>query len=70
MQLEEIVKEASKLPEAQQALIAARLLHDLENPYHGVSDEQVAERIREANKNPEALLSLDEFVKGIQRSGT
>jgi hypothetical protein len=70
MQLEEIVKEASKLPESQRALIASRLLHDLETPYHGVSDEQVAERMREAEENPESLISLDEFVKGIRRSGT
>lgn len=70
MQLEEIVKEASKLPEAQRAFIASRLLHDLESPYHGVSDEEVAERIGDTNENPDALISLDEFVKGVLRSGT
>jgi len=70
MQLEEIVKEASKLPESERALIASRLLHDLESPYHGVSDEQVAERIREADEDPDALISLNEFVQGIRRSGT
>ncbi len=70
MHLEEIVTEASKLPEEQRASLASRLLHSLESPHHWVSDEEVAERISEAEKDSNILLSFDEFVSGIKRSGS
>lgn len=69
MQVEEIVREASKLPEEQRASIASLLLHGLEKPHHWVSDDEVAERIREAEEDPSLMISLDEFVSGIKRSG-
>ena len=69
MKVDEIVREASKLPEEQRATIASQLLHGLESPHHWVSDEEVAERVREAEKDPDVLISFDEFVSGIKRSG-
>jgi hypothetical protein len=69
MQLEELVMEASKLPEEQRASIASQLIHSLETPHHWVGDEEVAERISEAEKDPSVLISFDEFKSGIRRSG-
>jgi len=70
MQVEEIFKEASKLPEEQRASIASRLLHGLESPYHWVSDEEVANRIREAEEDPSVMISFDEFVDDVKRGGS
>ncbi len=70
MKVDEIVREASKLPEEQRASIASRLLHGLESPHHWVSDEEVAERVREAEEDPSTLITFDEFVSGIKRSGS
>lgn len=70
MQLEEIVTEASKLSEEQRASLASQLLHSLESPHHWVSDEEVAERVCEAEKDPSVMISFDEFVSGIKRSGS
>ena len=69
MKVDEIVREASKLPEEQRATIASQLLNGLESPHHWVSDEDVADRVREAKKAPDVLISFDEFVSGIKRSG-
>jgi hypothetical protein len=52
MKVEEMVREASKLPEKQRATIASQLLHGLESPHHRVSDEEVAERVHEAAEDP------------------
>lgn len=70
MHVEDIVKEASKLPEEARAAIASRLIHSLEAAHHWVSDEEVLDRIREAEENPSVLISFDEFVSGIKRSGS
>ena len=70
MKVEEILEEASKLPENQRASIASRLLHGLESPHHWVSDEEVKERIAEADADPSVMLTLQEFISGIQRSGS
>lgn len=47
MKLQELSVEASKLPEAERASLAASLLHGLESPHYGVSDEEVMRRMRE-----------------------
>jgi hypothetical protein len=70
MKLEELVTEASKLPEEQRASMASQLLHSLETPHHWVSDEEVAERIREAEEDPSVLISFDEFTSGVRRNGS
>ena len=70
MQVEEIVREASKLPEEQRASIASLLLHGLEKPHHWVSDEEVTGRVREAEEDPSVMISFDEFVSGIKLGGS
>jgi len=47
-----------------------RLLHGLESPYHWVSDEEVANRIREAEEDPSVMISFDEFVDDVKRGGS
>ena len=70
MQIEDIVMEASKLPEEARASIASRLIHSLVTPHHWVSDEEVSARRRAAEEDPSMLISFDEFVNGIKRSGS
>ena len=70
MQVEEIVMEASKLPEEARASIASRLIHSLNSIHHWVSDEEVSARVREAENDPSSLISFDQFVSGIKRSGS
>jgi hypothetical protein len=69
MKLEEIVAEASKLSEEERASLASQLLHGLETPVYCVSDEEVRERVREAEADPGALITFDELVAGLRRSG-
>ena len=69
MKVEEIVAEASKLPEEARASIASRLIHGLESANHWVSDEEVSQRRREAEEDPSVMLSMDEFVAGVKRNG-
>lgn len=69
MKLEEIVAEASKLPEEERASLASQLLHGLETPVYCVSDEEVRARIREADANPGVLITFDELVTGLRQRG-
>lgn len=70
MQVEDIVMEASKLPEEARASIASRLIHSLDTAHHWVSDEEISFRVREAEEDPSVLISFDQFVSGIKRSGS
>lgn len=70
MHVEDIIKEASKLPEEARASIASRLIHSLDAAHHWVSDEEVSARMREAEEDPSALISFDQFVSGIKRGGS
>ncbi len=70
MKLEELVEEASKLPEEQRASFASQLLHSLETPHHWISDEEVSERIQEAEEDPSVMISFEDFVSGVKRSGS
>gem|GEM_PF-801384 len=70
MNLEEIVLEASKLPEEERASLASRLLHSLESPVYDVTDEEVRKRMEEADADPKVLLTFDELVAGLRRSGS
>ena len=67
MKLEEIAKEAERLPEEQRASLASRLLHGLETPVYDVSDEEVSRRMREADENPAVLITFEELVSGLHR---
>ena len=69
MKLEEIVAEASKLPEEERASLASQLLHGLETPVYYVSDEEVSGRMREAGGDPGVLITFDELVAGLHRRG-
>jgi hypothetical protein len=42
-------------------------LHGLESPVYNVSDEEVKNRIIEADKNPDVLITFDELVSGLSR---
>lgn len=70
MQVEQIVKEASKLSEGQRASIASQLLNTLESPHYSVSDEEVARRVAEADSDSSVMIGFDKFVNGVRRSGS
>jgi hypothetical protein len=67
MKLEEIVREAAKLPEEERASLASRLLHGLESPVYEVPDEEVIRRMREAEEDPSVMISFDELISGLRR---
>jgi hypothetical protein len=69
MKLEEIVEEASKLSEKERAFLASKLLHGLQIPIYEVSDEEVTNRIKEVEENPNLLLTFDELVAGLKHRG-
>ena len=69
MKLDEIAEEASKLPEEQRAALASRLLHGLESPVYDVSDEEVFRRMKEADDDPDVLITFDELVAGLKNRG-
>ena len=69
MKLEDIAAEASKLSEEERASLASRLLHGLETPIHEVSDEEVVQRLREADADPSVLITFDELVAGLEQRG-
>ena len=69
MKLDEIAEEASKLPEEQRAALASRLLHGLEPPVYDVSDEEVFRRMKEADDDPDVLITFDELVAGLKNRG-
>jgi hypothetical protein len=66
MKLEELTAEAAKLSEDDRASLAARLLHGLEKPHHGVSDEEVLNRVREGDANDEVMITFDQLVSGLR----
>ncbi len=66
MKLEELMAEAAKLSEDDRASLAARLLPGLEKPHHGVSDEEVMNRVREGDANDEVMITFDQLVSGLR----
>jgi hypothetical protein len=69
MKLEEIAEEASKLTEKERGALASRLLRTLDKPAYDVSDEEVLRRVREADENPEVMITFDELVAGLRPRG-
>ena len=69
MKLEEIAAEATKLSEEERASLAAQLLHGLETPVYAVSDEEVSNRIAEAGRDPDMMITYEEMFAGIRRRG-
>lgn len=70
MKVDEILAEAAKPPEDQRASIASRIIHGLEKPRYWVPDEEVIERMDEAERDPSVMISFEEFEAGIERSGS
>ena len=70
MKLQEIVAEASKLPEEERASLASQLLHGLETPVYEVSDDEVQRRVEEASADPGMLITFDELVAGLRHRGS
>lgn len=70
MELEQIAQEALKLTEEERASLASRLLHGLETPIYEVSDDEVADRVREAANDPTAWLTFDQLVSGLKHRGS
>lgn len=69
MKLEEIAAEASKLSEEERAALASQLLHGLESPVYEVTDEELALRMQEAEKDPGVWITFDQLVTGLRRRG-
>lgn len=67
MNAEEIIMEASKLAQEEQASIASRILRGLDCSTHAVSDDEVGQRMNEAELDSSVLLSFDDFVAGVNR---
>ena len=65
MSLAEIEKQAAALPVEERAALASFLLHSLPEPDHDVSDEEVAERVRQANEGEVQLISFEELRRGV-----
>ena len=65
MSLAEIEKQAAALPVEERAALASFLLHSLPEPDHDVSDEEVAERVRQVNEGEVELISFEELRRGV-----
>lgn len=70
MKLEEIAEKAERLTEQERASLASRLLQGLPTPVHTVSDAEVLERMREAERDPSAWLTFEQLVSGLKRHAT
>ena len=63
--VEDIVAQASELPDNERAAIAARLLEGLPVPDYDVSDEEVESRRRDLESGAVEDISLAEFKAGL-----
>ena len=63
--LAEVQKQVAALPVEQRASLASFLLHSLPDPDYDVSDEEVAERVRESKAGEIELLSFEELRNGV-----
>ena len=63
--LAEVQKQVAALPVEERASLASFLLHSLPNPDYDVSDEEVAERVRESKAGEIEMLSFEELRKGV-----
>jgi hypothetical protein len=59
--------EASRLPEAEPAALATGLPRRSKSPHDAVRDEEVLNRMLEAEGNPGVMISWDELVSGLRR---
>lgn len=63
--LAEFKEQAAALPVEQRASLASFLLHSLPDPEYDVSDEEVAERVRQTKSGEIGTISMDELRKGV-----
>ena len=63
--LAEVQKQVAALPVEERASLASFLLHSLPDPDYDVSDEEVAERVRESKAGETEMLSFEELRKGV-----
>jgi len=66
MKLEEIATEASRLTEEERGALASQLLHGLTAPVYDVTDDEVFERMREAESDPSVMISFEELISGLK----
>ena len=65
LSLAEVQKQVAALPVEERASLASFLLHSLPDPDYDVSDEEVAERVRESKAGEIEMLSFEELRKGV-----
>lgn len=63
--LAEFKKQTAALPVEQRASLASFLLHSLPEPDYDVSDEEVAERLRQMKSGEISTISMDELRAGV-----
>jgi Putative addiction module component len=63
--LAEFKKQTAALPVEQRASLASFLLHSLPEPDYDVSDEEVAERLRQLKSGEVSTISMDELRAGV-----
>ncbi|HSP42899.1 MAG TPA: hypothetical protein VLO11_08515 [Luteolibacter sp.] len=56
---------AATLPVEQRASLASFLIHTLPEPDYDVSDEEVAERMRQSQSGEAAMISMAELREGV-----
>ncbi len=61
----EFQEQVAALPVEQRASLASFLLRSLPDPDYDVSDEEVAERVRQVKFGEVATISMDELRDGV-----
>ena len=61
----EFKEQVAALPVEQRASLASFLLHSLPDPDYDVSDEEVAERVRQMRSGEVVAISMDELRAGV-----
>lgn len=56
---------AATLPVEQRASLASFLIHTLPEPEYDVSDEEVAERMRQSQSGEVAMISMVDLREGV-----
>jgi hypothetical protein len=63
--LADIKKQTAALPIEQRASLASFLLHSLPEPDYDVSDEEVAERLRQLKSGEVSTISMTQLRDGV-----
>ena len=67
--MEKICEEANKLSVAEHGELISRLILELGQPEHDISDEEVSLRIEETRSESIEDISQDELISRIERLG-